>query len=342
MSITDPHCRQNMSSMLNPPFHRTLTQDCGALPYHRRTDEFKSVIHWGQRKLLMSEIEFLTMCQEDHSTHAVHTTVVYAGAAPGTHIPALGQLFPAVNFVLVDPAPFSIKPSDGITIIQDLFTDELAQGLAESLKPAEQILFISDIRTADPTMHTLDESEERIRKDMDNQRRWHKILGSVRSMLKFRLPWDKGHSEYLDGSLHLPVWGPQTTTECRLVTVKDDPCRTKVYDHERYESQMFFFNMVARTALYTHSVRALGMDRCYDCRAEVEILKNYVLRASPWDAPEPAKLDQDLAKMSEWISRVISKNRTLAHGNPDKVQRINAIKRRQYPGGVPAYEKKQK
>ena len=42
--------------------------------------ERKTARHFGQRKLLISEIEFLTM-------HArFNDTVVYAGAAPGTHI----------------------------------------------------------------------------------------------------------------------------------------------------------------------------------------------------------------------------------------------------------------
>jgi len=342
MSQSDPHCRQNPSSMKDPPFKRTLTQMCGALPYHPRANQFKSVIHWGQRKLLMSEIEFLTICHQEHYTCTLPTTVVYAGAAPGTHIPVLATLFPNINFVLVDPAPFSFQASEGVTILQELFTDELAVELATKLKQTDQILFISDIRTADPSVHTLDESEERIRQDMQKQKRWHKMLGSVRSMLKFRLPWDKCHSEYLDGTLHLPVWGPQTTTESRLITVKDDPEKVTMYDHEKYESQMFFFNTVTRTALYTHSVKGQGMDRCYDCRAEVEILKNYILCASPWKPPTPAELDLDVAKMSEWISRLVSKNRTLADSNPDKIQRINAIKRRQYLDGIPAYEKRKK
>ena len=95
-------------------------------------------------------------------------------------------------------------------------------------------------------------------------------------MLKFRLPYDKERSEYLSGDIYLPVWGPQTTTECRLVTCKDEPGKTREYDHEKFESQMFFFNVITRTALYTHDVKAEGMDRCYDCRAEVEILKNYI------------------------------------------------------------------
>ena len=57
--------------------------------------------HWGQRKLLFSEIEFLTLYGH------LAKTVVYAGAAPGTHINYLSkELFPEHKWVLVDPAPF--------------------------------------------------------------------------------------------------------------------------------------------------------------------------------------------------------------------------------------------
>ncbi len=62
------------------------------------------MLHWGQRKLLMSEIEFLTL----HATPGC--VVVYAGAAPGLHCAFLSDMFPEVRqFILVDPSPFSVR-----------------------------------------------------------------------------------------------------------------------------------------------------------------------------------------------------------------------------------------
>eukprot|EP00961_Rhodomonas_salina_P002887 39493-Rhodomonas_salina.1 len=58
------------------------------MPYRRRQGEEKTVVHWGQRKLLLSELEFLT------AHGAAGATVVYAGAAPGTHTRYLLELFP--------------------------------------------------------------------------------------------------------------------------------------------------------------------------------------------------------------------------------------------------------
>ncbi len=57
--------------------------------------ESKTVVHWGQRKLLMHEIEFLTK----HLGTEQRAVLVYAGAAPGTHISLLSDLFPSVVFV---------------------------------------------------------------------------------------------------------------------------------------------------------------------------------------------------------------------------------------------------
>jgi len=75
----------------------------------------------GQRKLLLAEIDFLTRYVQEG------VTVVYAGAAPGTHLNYLAELFPSVKkFVLVDPAEFKCHPnSDRIVILQQFFTDEV-------------------------------------------------------------------------------------------------------------------------------------------------------------------------------------------------------------------------
>lgn len=41
---------------------------------------------------------------------------------------------------------------------------------------------------------------------------------------------------------------------------------------------MFYFNCVTRVARYPHVVSGVpGLDFCYDCRAEVEILRNFLL-----------------------------------------------------------------
>ena len=238
-------------------------------------------------------------------------------------------------FLLVDPAPFTVNASESIQIIKDLFTDELALQLREL--HGVDIYFISDIRTADPDRDSIEESEAKIKSDMDAQMRWHTLIGSKRSMFKFRLPWNQEQSEYLDGDVYLPVWGPQTTTESRLITKEDSPSAVRVYDHKRYESQMSHFNSMARVSLYKHSVSAPGLDHCYDCTAEAHILRNYLRMKDP--DVEDAELSHRAGEMSRRISGHMSHRRTLGDPNPDKAERKRAIRKRQYEDGcTPAYE----
>ena len=67
-------------------------------PYLKKEDipVFKSG-HWGQRKLLLTEILFFTLHGKPN------TTVIYAGAAPSDHMLFLSKMFPTYHFVLVDP-----------------------------------------------------------------------------------------------------------------------------------------------------------------------------------------------------------------------------------------------
>ena len=308
------------------PFSRILEADYEQLPYRRRKGEVKTVIHWGQRKLLMSEIEFLTLYGRTNQM------VVYAGAAPGTHIALLSEMFPALHFYCVDPAPFTVKQTDKITLVQDLFSNEMAQKLGEQYPG---LLFISDIRSADFERDKECIVEEKVQRDMAMQKEWHIRMKPVRSMLKFRLPWAAGMTSYLDGDVYLPVWGPITTTETRLIT-KESSVAEIDYDNKKYEEQLFFFNTVGRPALYKHDVTdGEGIDCCYDCRAEVHILSSYLelFKAVPKDG-----LATEIALMSKKISRQIATCRTLKDDNPDPADRKKRIRANQWINGIPAYE----
>jgi cap2 methyltransferase len=328
---SNPHAQQASHPITNIPFARTLEPDAPKKPYRRRADEEKTAIHWGQRKLLMSEIEFLLLSMPPKRKKCV---VVYAGAAPGTHVRILADLFPSHLFVLVDPAPFTVRPEKGrIVIHQCMFTDELAKGMRAELEPKKHhLLFISDVRSCDLDLHSEQVYNERINADMQSQAQWHKLLLPFKSMLKFRLPYAPGKTEYLSGGIHLPVWGPGSTTECRLVV--DTHPNTQIYDHVEHEQRMFHFNTVTRVALYKHSVRGCGIDHCFDCTSEVTILTKYLRKMHPALAS-----DQSVAELSAQISAGISANRTLEDKNPDREQKLKVIRRNQWLDGEPSYEK---
>ena len=153
-SLSDRIAQRDASGALQP---RT--------PYGRRQGEVKTVEHWGQRKLLLSEIEFLTLYGH------LAGLVVYAGAAPGTHIDFLSRkLFPSHKWILVDPAPFDARESDRIEVRETFFTDEMAKEFA-----GKDILFICDIRSMDEEQDDK-LKEHRIHIDMVWQEKWVQIM----------------------------------------------------------------------------------------------------------------------------------------------------------------------
>jgi len=86
-----------------------------------------------------------------------------------------------------------------------------------------------------------------------------------------------GCTYFLKGDIHLPIWGPVTTTETRLVTDADQPII--LYDHTDYEELMFHFNTITRMTYYPHDIETsakTGYDHCYDCRAEIWVLEQWL------------------------------------------------------------------
>lgn len=307
---SNPHARQiymntpTMEYKVDAKFERLLTEESEERPWVSRANDIITVVHWGQRKLLLSEIEFLTRIGKDQLQGAV---VVYAGAAPGIHINYLADLFPTVLFVLFDSCRIMVHGRENVAVIHEFLSDDIASCLSEKF---ENIYFISDIRTEEL-------SDANIMQDMMAQQRWHSLLKAKRSMLKCRWLYGKDDltTEYLDGDMYLPVWGRVTTTECRLVVTAD--AGPRLYSHRKHEYQMNYFNTVTRHSLYSHIVSPLdaamaGLDHCYDCTAEIEILRAYIEHFMPDLCEGVGKsLGTLIALFSLDITRRLNNHRTL-------------------------------
>ena len=281
------------------PFTRTIDDDYPCLPYRERRFELKSVVPWGQRRLLLAELEFLTVHAPLVMFGSPAPTVVYAGAAPGAHLSYLASLFPSLAFHLIDPSPFKLPHlAPNLAILPQLFDDSLALDYC-----GQDVLFISDVRSADLFHSTVRAVDAAIQTDLSDQMRWHELMAPLASMLKWRLPWTEGETDYLDGEVRLPVWGSQSTTEGRLWVKGGAGYRR--WKHRRFEQQMYHFNTRQRVQLHTrpagetereeskegndgmdeqkqsigqHRDKALsGLDGCYDCTVELLILKEYLL-----------------------------------------------------------------
>ena len=225
----------------------------------------RSVKHWGQRKLLIGEIEFLT----NFASSCKH--VCYVGCAPGIHIPCLSSLFPSLTFHCFDPRPVVFSTDASVLFVQKEFSVDL---LSEDVR--KDMVLISDIRSDYEHSEDPGKVDELVSRDMALQMQWVSNIQPKASMLKFRLPWTEGTTEYLDGDLFLPVWGRPTTTECRLVC--KGPVKKKMYNNKKYWEQMCYFNQKTRVQFYQHENIVDGMDHCYDCAAEDWILQQYCKR----------------------------------------------------------------
>lgn len=271
-------------------------------------------IHLGQRKLLISEIEFLTRVirkAKEKEQGKIEYSLLYVGAAPGQHIPILSDMFPEIKFILYDPAKFAIQPSKSIEIHQTLFTDEEA----EKYKGRKDLLFVSDIRSVprsgyqDPD-NVDSEFEEEVLKNLNQQRKWVEDLHPIRSLLKFRLPFtpesDNVTTEYFDGVINFQAYSPSQSAETRL-EVGNNP-KIITYNNTIYEQQMFYFNTNYRIQGFQHYNRRYGWS--YDTIREFMILKKYISLRGEGELNIPKyfeKFDSLTDKQEKKISRILEK-----------------------------------
>jgi hypothetical protein len=264
------------------PFSTVLRDIDRVLPYRRTPFDVKNIIHWGQLKLMLSEIQFLSEFGN------LSNTVVYAGAAPGTHIKFLTHMFPNHNFILWDPRPFNVS-GPRIEIHQEFFTDDSAQLYAE-----KGVLFISDIRSGDH-VDAKSNFEGRVTSDMEWQMEWHKIMKPAMGMYKFRLPFNPGKTMYMDGDLKLQVYAPTQTTELRLIVPTE--MKMKEYDNTVIEEQMYYFNRITRSQWDDQPINCCNLDQCWDCRTFVVIVKIYLINIK--------KLDVSDELIKEYVTNIL-------------------------------------
>lgn len=273
------------------------------------------ILHVGQRKLMINEVQFLT---EITTSKPI---VIYAGAAPGNKTGFLSELFPDVTFLLVDPNKFDIRDANPvflqppyvsnfimsgarINIINDLFTCELASELHDALA-SRNVYFISDIRTGMDDIHILWNNAQ--------QYNWIMRLRPIAAMLKFRhIYYVTPHDElvslskqqpyfddiklaqplnllantrtmtYFLGEIRLQPWAPRKSTETRLIVRQinsEYPITT--YDSTTYENTMHAYNIDrAKPHVNENADLHIGFDHCGDCALENVIWKQYIAKHS--------------------------------------------------------------
>jgi len=310
------------------------------LEYKVRAEADKaSVIHFGQLKLLLSEIRFLTEFNE------LGTVVVYAGAAPGHHIAYLASLFPEHTFELYDPCEFStiLEGHPRVHCHREYFTNSMAKELGEHFAD-DGILFISDMRTADHRLMSDEENEQCIVRDNEAQKEWVQAMRPRKAMLKFRCPYPDriaGPSRYLDGDLWLQSFNRRSGTETRLIPKEGADCSysaMRSYDHRQYEEQLFFFNERVRKCYVfnEHYDSSFGFENNWDCWSYGYLVERYLFYVVGIDVAETEDIfkKKRVIEFVHSISNALRVNvewlRTKSNAKEDYLQNYDVVDHRHF------------
>ncbi len=289
------------------PFTRLLHE---AAPYvdlkYSELPIIRPTAHLGQRKLFYSELELYTKVYEIEGPAMMDMLVVYVGAAPGTHTNLLIEMFPSLSFLLYDPNPFKIKPSDRVKIMTGDSGMFRLSNVPEVLEHAagREIIFICDMR--------LNTKEENVWKEMTEQQTWGILLNAKYMLLKYRPPYvtDETMTEdytkpdipirnrisvdsssrcdypflYLDGDIFTQIYPPKTSSEARLFVVRpeDGKYRMKFRSFYEYENVCYFFNAVYRGARFRYKGsddvpnHILGYDDGYESVGEYYLVDQFL------------------------------------------------------------------
>jgi hypothetical protein len=167
------------------------------LPYRRRQGEVKTCDMLMQRGTLLSIIEFMNEFG-DKASKVVYTGVPVAA----DQADFLSFLFPDHEWVFVGlQQARSGKDVENVEVLQVSFTPELAETYQ-----GEATLLIANPDNSP----TIDFSRE-----MSRQFQWVQCMRPRAYSCRFSLPYpppDRS-SEFLDGEIFLPIWGPATGTE---------------------------------------------------------------------------------------------------------------------------------
>lgn len=253
--------------------------------------------HWGQRKLLVTEIEFLTQFARNGKY-----LVIYIGFSQGLYINYLCDLFPNVDFVLIGTRQITCEKSSRVQIRSGELIDDWIKLYSKSDK---NLLLICDIHTFGPRK----DMDECIQRDLENQISWHSKLKPIASLLTFRLSRSQSTTKFLQGDVVLGPWTSRRTIDYRFVTVQHAELTT--YDNKRMLSAFSYFQNVIRTQYYEHDIddsNSEGLDHCYDCRAEINILYQYLIKFK--NISDTTMIHKAILQMSHDIStNIYDKNR---------------------------------
>lgn len=290
------------------------------LPYHNNVYDVRIASHLGQRKLFMAEVEFLS--DYGHLSY----DIVYTGCSQANHIFYLAKLFPEHNFyVYHHDINYELNTNERIKIINNIFTEKDANDWKD-----KKILFLSDIRDFSSIKggyinrkkdDLKNDTNEAVEKDLLTQAKWISIMNPEASMIKFHPPYGPGKFRYLSGVVYSQCWAPKTSSEARLVILKNSKNNYEgekdineeinglslemrnelinkgyeitIYDNKKWEDTFFYVNTILREWVRYYNPyfnKSVGMCNCYDCCIEAKIWNKYLKTKDEGDKDDIAYL----------------------------------------------------
>ena len=282
-------------------FSRILNNKSRRKEYRDDIPTFYTLKH-GQRKLLMTEIEFIINEYHKLDTDPKKQKIfLYIGASAGKgsiHSYFLAKMFPEFEYHLFDRNDFfdDLYSLPNVKIFKRWFTEKDIKTYKN-----KNVFMVSDLRDPDIGKAKIEEntlkSNEIVFDDMTLQQTFYNKIKPKSALLKFRLPWQPGKTEYLDGIIYYQIWQGPHSSETRLIPTA--PNKTKIYDNTGYEQRVFYFNTETRRRYYPHSVVKQNLKilsnkssnknknnlaekeypcygHCFDCISEITVLQRYI------------------------------------------------------------------
>jgi len=285
------------------------------IPYRENKQQilahFLTYNHSGQRKLFLVEMQLLTNFLSDARENII---ILYAGAAPGIHIPLFIELFPNCIWHLYDPAKFAIKENRNIKIYNKFFTDETAN---EWNKKCD--IFICDIR-----LDNKNDFENQVDTDMKMQDRWTRLIEPRKgASLKFRPPYidpniNNYDYEYINGKILWQMCPPKASTETRLIVDAKDanmhstPMKISVPVYQNLCAEHNIIDRPWKTYKIPHPdvKHILGYDRCFDCTCEAMCWLHYIKLKNV----KKKSLSEHMNALTKITHQPLKRNKTM-HGH---------------------------
>ena len=251
---------------------RTEYKKYGSPVYIPRGQRFLLNPYIGQLKLFIMLVQFLNLYYKESGT-----TVIYPGFSPGHSLFLINDMFPNIQWILIDKSTHNKPDSNLIKLENVKFFDEYLDkkniNKFKRMCKDKYTLLVSDIR--------VETSEESIKTDNDLQLFWHRTLNPDYSCLKFRLHRICKTKKYLylHGEIFLQGFSPPSSTETRLHVRKNATLRE--YDYQKYDDMLYFFNNYQRSKYYGRANSIIKkrsrflLDHCYNCELFLDTLDKY-------------------------------------------------------------------